>query len=157
MKRKADRYRQAARLYQVGHKVWLSSRFLPSRFSTNKFKPRFYGPFRISQVLNPVVVRLRLPHTWRVHPVFHVSQLKLFVPDPYHRQFQRPPPLSINGQPEYEVQEICDSRIFRRKLQFLVHWKGYPLSDCSWEDASSAHAPRLVRLFFDSYPDKPGA
>ncbi|KAJ1121322.1 hypothetical protein NDU88_009435 [Pleurodeles waltl] len=126
MKRKADRYRQAAPLYQVGHKVWLSSRFLPSRFSTNKFKPRFYAPFRISHILNPVVVRLRLPHTWRVHPVFHVSQLKPFVPDPYHRQFQCPPPLSINGQPEYEVQEICDSRIFRRNYSFWSTGKDTP-------------------------------
>ncbi|KAJ1189836.1 hypothetical protein NDU88_006578 [Pleurodeles waltl] len=122
----------------------------------NKFTPRYYGPFRILQLINPVTVRLHLPHTWKIHPVSHVSQLKPYVPDPYSRQFPCPPPVLVDDGPEYEVQEICDSRLFHKRLQYLIHWKGYPLSECSWEDASSVHAPLLIRRFHRLFPFKPG-
>ncbi|KAJ1127628.1 hypothetical protein NDU88_006024 [Pleurodeles waltl] len=157
MKTIADRRRCAAPLYQVHDKVWLSSRFLPLRLTQNKFKPRFYGPFLILKKINPVSMRLRLPRTWKIHPVFHVSQLKPYRPDLFHRRLPCPPPLLVDNVPEYEVQEVCDSRFFHGRLQYLIHWKGYPLSECSWEDASSVHAPLLIRRFFRLFPHKPGA
>ncbi|KAJ1164023.1 hypothetical protein NDU88_004470 [Pleurodeles waltl] len=156
MKKAADKRRATNPDYHLQDKVWLSSKFLPSRLSQNKFTPRYYGPFRILQLVNPVTVRLHLPHTWKIHPVFHVSQLKPYVPDPYSRQFPCPPPVLVDDVPEYEVQEICDSRLFHKRLQYLIHWKGYPLSECSWEDASSVHAPRLIQRFHCLFPLKPG-
>ncbi|KAJ1132386.1 hypothetical protein NDU88_010700 [Pleurodeles waltl] len=72
----ADKQRREAAVYHIQDKVWLSSKFLPLRLSQNKFTPRYYGPFRILQLINPVTVRLHLPRTWKIHPVFHVSQLK---------------------------------------------------------------------------------
>ncbi|KAJ1201269.1 hypothetical protein NDU88_005082 [Pleurodeles waltl] len=156
MKRIADKKRRDAPEYHLQDKVLLSSKCLPLRLSQNKFTPRYYGPFRILQLINPVTVRLHLPRTWRIHPVFHVSQLKPYVPDTYSRQFPCPPPVLVGDVPEYEVQEIRDSRIFHKHLQYLIHWKGYPLSECSWEDASSVHAPLLIRHFHRLFPHKPG-
>ncbi|KAJ1187078.1 hypothetical protein NDU88_003857 [Pleurodeles waltl] len=156
MKKAADKRRATNPDYHPQDKVWLSSKFLPSRLSQNKFTPRYYGPFRILQLVNPLTVRLHLPHTWKIHPVFHVSQLKPYVPDPYSRQFPCPPPVLVDDVPEYEVQEICDSRLFHKRLQYLIHWKGYPLSECSWEDASSVHAPLLIQRFHCLFPLKPG-
>ncbi|KAJ1088498.1 hypothetical protein NDU88_001655 [Pleurodeles waltl] len=156
MKKVADKKRRTTPDYHLQDKVWLSSKFLPSRLSQNKFTPRYYGPFRILQLINPVTVRLHLPHTWKIHPVFHDSQLKPYVPDPYSRQFPCPPPVLVDDVPEYEVQEICDSRLFHKRLQYLIHWKGYPLSECSWEDASSVHAPLLIQRFHRLFPLKPG-
>ena len=49
-----------------------------------------------------------------------------------------PPPLEIiDGEEEYEVDEILDSRIYRKKLQYLVKWKGYGHGDNTWEPVSS--------------------
>ncbi|KAJ1141817.1 hypothetical protein NDU88_008145 [Pleurodeles waltl] len=82
-------------------------RFMDSVFSdllnhTNKFTPRYYGPFRILQLINPVTVHLHLPRTWRIHPIFHISQLKPYVPDPYSHQFPCPPPVLVDDVPEHE-------------------------------------------------------
>ena len=61
-------------MFQVGDYVWLSSehlRLLPSL--SRKLTAKFVGPFRISQVINLVAVRLEVPDDWRIHNVFHVS------------------------------------------------------------------------------------
>jgi hypothetical protein len=44
-------------------------------------------------------------------------------------QISIPPlPVEIEGQEEFEVLEILDSRIIRRKLEYLVQWQGYDVS-----------------------------
>ena len=49
----------------------------------------------------------------------------------FHRpNFTKPPPDLIDGEEEYEIEEILQSRKNGRgcKVQYLVKWKGYP--DC---------------------------
>src|SRR5262249_6836741 len=46
---------------------------------TKKLSYKFLGPFRVCQVVTPVVYKLDLPASFKVHPVFHVSLLKRYV------------------------------------------------------------------------------
>jgi hypothetical protein len=48
---------------------------------------------------------------------------------------RRPSPELIDGEEEFEVEEITGERTVRRKKQYLVKWLGYPVSDNSWVDA----------------------
>lgn len=51
---------------------------MPSRMHP-KLVARYYGPFKVVQRVGEVAFKLSLPNTARIHPVFHVSQLKLAV------------------------------------------------------------------------------
>jgi len=49
-----------------------------------------------------------------VHPIFHVSQLKLAIPNTIPDRIQLPPPLvEVDGELEFKISEILDSKVDR--------------------------------------------
>ena len=97
-------------------------------------KPRREGPFLITDVLGPVTYRLKLPKTWRIHDVFHAALLRLYKEnDTYGENFLMPNPELLDGEEVYEVETILNHRKRGRGYQYFVKWRGYPISDASWE------------------------
>ena len=47
---------------------------------SSKFNPRHEGPFTVTERIGQVAYRLDLPHHMHLHPTFHVSRLKKYVP-----------------------------------------------------------------------------
>ena len=94
----------------------------------------------------------------KIHDVFHVSLLEKYIPNVIPgRHAEPPPPVVVEGELEYEVDQILDSRIFRGTLQYLVSWKGYDIGDCSWEPLENlANCEESLEEFHCSYPHKPG-
>ena len=64
--------------WKVGNKVWLETTNLRLQYPCKKLSPKCLGPFKITQVLSPLVYRLKLPSTWKIHDVFHAGLLSLF-------------------------------------------------------------------------------
>ena len=102
--------------------------------------------------------KLKLPNAMsRIHPVFNVVKLKAVPKDPIVgcRRRSPPEPVIVDGEQEYEVDEILDSRLRNAKLQFLVSWKGYGREENSWVSERDLHAPELIDSFYQRNPDAP--
>jgi hypothetical protein len=76
--------------------------------------------------------------TMHIHPIFHVSVLEPYksshIPNPIPPP---PPPIEIDHNVEYEVEEILDSRLLHRRLEYFIYWKGYGISERTWEPSSN--------------------
>ena len=141
--------------YQVGDQVWLEGRHLHTNQPTTKLAPRRHGPFKVIQVMSDVNYRLELPTQWSIHPVFHTDLLTPYRETPTHgRNYQRPPLELVDREEEYEVEKILDQWQFsrRRKLQYLVKWKGYSDSENQWVDSTDVFADEAIREFQNSNP-----
>lgn len=82
MKNQADKNRTKCS-FEVGTWVYLKLQpYVQSSVaarSTQKLFYRFFGPYQIISKINHVAYKLELPSSSAIHPVFHVSQLKLAV------------------------------------------------------------------------------
>ena len=93
----------------------------------------------------------------KIHLVFHVSLLEPYkIVDIQGRRQMPPPPIEVNNNEEFEVEEILDSRWRRNKLKYLVYWRGYDISERTWEPSRNlANASAKVKVFHQRYPSKP--
>lgn len=157
MKRFYDRHKGATPQFEVGQKVLLDNADLAINRPSRKLAERRSGPFKILQKIGTHAYRLELPPQWKnVWPTFHVSKLEAYHEDPEHPNFTNPPPDVIEGEPEWEVETILDSKFAYNQLHYLVKWKGWADSENSWQDERDlVNAPDLITEFHKSHPGAP--
>jgi hypothetical protein len=141
--------------YKEGDLVWLEGKNHHINQPTAKLAPRRHGSFKVIQVMSAVNYQLELPTQWSIHPVFHTDLLTPYKETIMHGpNFTRPTPELIDGEEEYSVEKILDSRRFgrRQRLQYLVKWEGYPDSDNMWVDKDDVFVEDKIREFKTSNP-----
>ncbi|KAF8736561.1 hypothetical protein RHS02_06280, partial [Rhizoctonia solani] len=119
--------------YSIGKKVWLDGKNIELRTNSNKLDPKRLGPFKVTEKVSSHAYRLELPETLKIHDVFYVGLLSKAHESPSQPFPSRPPPETIEGEEEYEVEQIIDSKRQRGKWFYLIKWKGYGPEDNSWE------------------------
>jgi hypothetical protein len=142
--------------YKEGNLVWLEGKNLRINQPTTKLAPRRHRPFKVIQVMSTVNYHLELPTQCSIHPVFHTDLLTPYKETIMHRpNFTWPTPELIDGEEEYSIEKILDSRWFGRRwhLQYLVKWEGYPDSDNMWIDKDDVFADDKLQEFKGSNPD----
>ncbi|QRW19916.1 Retrotransposable element Tf2 protein [Rhizoctonia solani] len=119
--------------YAIGKKVWLDGKNVELRTNSNKLDPKRLGPFEVLEQISSHVYRLRLPDTLKIHNVFYVGLLSKVHELPSQPFPEQPPPETIEGEEEYEVEQIIDSKRQQGKWFYLIKWKGYRPEDNLWE------------------------
>lgn len=139
MKAMADRHK-TDREFQVGALVYL--KLQPYRQSTlrkakhHKLSPKYFGPFKVIQKVGKVAYKLELPESAQIHPVFHVSQLKLHRGDPPTTPAVLPV-FNKDGVISVEPYAILERRMAKRgnavAVYVLVQWLNGTVVDATWE------------------------
>ncbi|CAJ0965066.1 unnamed protein product [Ranitomeya imitator] len=130
--------------------VWLSSRNLHLKIPSKKLGPKFLGPFKVVQVVNSAAVRLDIPSSWRISSVFHASLLKK-VDTPDKEVMPTVPP--VDEDCDFEISRILDSRWHRRRLRYLVSWKGFGPENNSCVNAEDVSPSKLIKAFHGRFPN----
>ncbi|QRV96463.1 Retrotransposable element Tf2 protein [Ceratobasidium sp. AG-Ba] len=153
MKEYYDRKHRAPENIKVGDSVWLDNRNIQSQRPARKLSAKRIGPFKVVAKVGKHAFKLELPHTLRIHPVFPVALLSLKKEDPYGREPPQPPPeVTPEGDIEYEVEQVQDSRRYRGKIQYYVKWLGY--NEWTWEPYEHlSNAKEMIADFHRRHPN----
>jgi len=145
MKQNSDTHKREV-VFTIGDKVLLSTKHLKLKagpvWARRKFLPKYIGPFTVVSTVtapysktcnsNPVpcAVKLDLPDTTRIHPVFNVSLLTHWR-DPVHDPSAKriPQPLDwLDGTPLFKVIGLVGHSWVKSgktsKIFFKVKWSG---------------------------------
>jgi hypothetical protein len=150
MKAYADKQR-TERQFMVGDQVLLKLQPYAQQSLVNRPYPKlsykFFGPYTILDRIGTVAYKLQLLATAKVHPVFHVSQLKPFVPK-YTPVFSELPTVPDLAAAAVEPEAILERRMVRSgnsaATQIRVGWSGLDEAQATWEDYE------LLKLKFPS-------
>lgn len=157
MKLYTDLHRGKMPSYKEGDEVMLNMKNLQRLEPTKKLGDKFAGPFKVIKAVGAVSYKLdfkgenQLP----IHPVFHASLLKLYHRKDYPGQpiRDKPPPVLIDQEPEYELDKILNTWKHYRSIKYLVSWKGYDETYNSLIPLENlAHSACLVRQFHKRHP-----
>ena len=135
MKSNADKHQRDLE-FQVGEQVYLKLRPYRqqsvSRRLFQKLAARYYGPFEVLARIGKVAYRLALPECSKIHPVFHISQLKPVVGASVDVT-PLTPILSGSDDLLIEPEEVLDKRYDEEGyLEVVVKWKHLPEHESSW-------------------------
>lgn len=138
--------------FEVGDSVMLSTENLrPDTLGRAKLTARFAGPFKVIRATGGDSFELDLPRDMGIHPVFHSSLLKSFVPNPAEFAKREPPvrnPVLVDGSPEYVVERILDHKTLKSGTLYKVLWRGYPPEDATWEPEDNLrNAQRILKEY----------
>jgi len=120
------------------------------------------GPFNVSEGPDKHNnYKLVLPDIMKgIHPWIHRSNLRIYLrpnleafpglPTPHP---QEPVIIDASGNELWAVEKILNDRIYRRKRQFLIHWKGYDEIEATWEPLEHLEAIRddIRTYWFNTY------
>jgi len=155
IKKFVNRKRGEGEEYRVGDLVLLSMKNLKWKMKgrrSEKLTEHFVGPYKVKGIVSSNTIELELPKSIKIHPVVNVSRVWLYKPQVEGQKKIPPKLLIIEGQKEFEVEEILNKRTIRGKEKFLVRWKGYTVEEDTWENRKNLeNTKELVEEFERKY------
>ncbi|KAF8751601.1 hypothetical protein RHS01_08304 [Rhizoctonia solani] len=89
--------------FEIGEEAWLDAKNVNLKTLSPKLTEQRLGPFKVIEKISNRAYRLELPPTMRIHNVFYVGLLSKVKRDDKRAFENRPPPVTVDGEEEYEV------------------------------------------------------
>jgi len=105
-----DLHRKPDPNLQSGDMVWLLPRNIKTTRPSKKLEYKKIGTFKILAKIRTSAYKLALPPSMAIHKTFHISLLEPYQDNQFPSQIKEPsPPIQIEGEDKYELDEIIDS------------------------------------------------
>jgi transposase InsO family protein len=145
--RQAEAYNRRRRelAFKVGDQVMVSAEALRALSANEQSQPQklrslYQGPLEVTEVINPLAYRLRLPEGSRAHDVFPLVYLLPYRKDTTGRSRTKvhpQPVFQVDGHDYWEVEAIVGERAAADgSMEYLVRWKGFSAAHDSFEPRS---------------------
>ena len=154
MKKQFDKKMRNPQGLKVGDNMWLENKNIHSNWLSKKLDNKRYGHFRISKDIGLGAFQLELPKGWMIHNIFNEDILTWCVEPKFKGQHEEPvpSPTIINEEEKYEIEEVRKHRKCKRKMQYLVDWKGYGDKHDQWiAEMGLPHAREAIEDYWTRY------
>jgi len=119
MMNQANKHRKKIN-YKIESKMFLNERNIVTARSFKKLNDKMLDSFQITESVDSFY-KLKLSETMHIHDVFHSELLRSAVDDSLPGQKNEPSKsIVINDEDEWEIDDILNSRRYRRRLQYRV-------------------------------------
>ncbi len=141
-----------SRIFNVENKILLNFKNIHIFKSSKKLDHKYYESFEIEKFIEKQAYKLRLSHTFRIHNVFHVSLLKS-----YKKRFDdviASSSIMINEERHDEMKLILNSKLYRKRLQYLVKWLSWSNIENQKVYVEDVQIDELIKNFHQQYFNK---
>jgi hypothetical protein len=144
--------KHTSRIFNVKDKILLNFKNIHIFRSSKKLDHKYYESFEIEEFIEKQAYKLRLSHTFRIHNVFHVSLLKSYKKrfDDVITSFS----IMINEKRHDEMKLILNSKLYQKRLQYLVKWLSWSNIENQWIYVEDVQTDELIKNFHQQYFNK---
>ncbi len=134
--------------YKIESKMFLNERNIVTARSFKKLNDKMLDSF-INLDLVDSSYKLKLSESMHVHDVFHSDLLRSVIDDLLSDQKNELSDLIvINDEDEWKIDDILNSRWYRRQLQYRVKWNDYD-NDLNWYNADDDEFMNTQKIIDD--------
>ena len=151
IKKQFDKKRQNPQELKVRDNMWLESKNIHMNQSSKKLDNKRYEPFKISKDIGSGTFQLELLEGWAIYNVFNEDLLTQCMKLKFKGQYKElaPLPTIINKEEKYKVKEVRKHRKCGKRIQYLVHWKGYGYEHDQWiAETRLSHAREVMKDYW---------
>ncbi|KAF8747107.1 Chromo (CHRromatin Organization MOdifier) domain [Rhizoctonia solani] len=141
--------------FKIGEEAWLDTKNVKLKTLSPKLMEQHLGPFKIIKKISNCAYQLKLPPTMRIHNIFYAGLLSKVKRDDKRAFENCLPPVTMDGEEEYEVEGITDMEERNGEWFFRVKWKGYGSKENMWEPQSNLkNAGKILKKYEEEMKKK---